>query len=83
MNKDSELFIKMKTMNKEELAEYLHISVMTGRVCSVLGIGSIFLALVFTNAFTIPVAIIIVYVASQIGAGVDELGDYIRSMINS
>ena len=82
MNEDSELFIKMKTMNTEELEEYLHISTVSSRVCAALGIGAILLALIFTNALTVPIAAIVVYITSQIACGVDELSRHIKHLIN-
>ena len=83
MNEDSELFQKMKTMSKEELADYMHVSIVSSRVCSAIGIGSILLALIFTNALTVPLAAIIVYITSQIACGVDELKAHISFLINS
>ena len=83
MNEESELLQKMKTMSKAELADYMHVSNVSSRICAVIGIGSMLLALIFTNVFTVAVAALVVYVAGQIACGVDELKAHISFLINS
>jgi hypothetical protein len=83
MNGDDDLLQKIKTMSKEELADFLYITTIAGRLFTILGVGMILLALVFTNVFTIPLAMIIVYIASQYACSVDEVKEHIEQLINS
>ena len=83
MSEENELMKKMRTMPKEELMEYMHISNVSGRVCNVAGVGMILIALIFTNVFTICLAAAVVYIAGQIACGVDDLKNHINLLMET
>ena len=83
MSEENELMRKMRTMPKEELMEYMHISNVSGRACNIVGIGMILMALIFTNVFTICLAAAVVYIAGQIACGVDDLKNHIDGLMKA
>jgi hypothetical protein len=81
--KTDDLINKMKTMTSTELGEYMHISKVTGNAVSVMGVGSILLALVYTNIFTVLIAGIVMFVGGQFACGVDEFAAHISALLNA
>jgi hypothetical protein len=64
---------KITTMTEDELNDYMHVSKVSSRVCTTVGVGSMLIALIYTSAFTVIAAGLVVYVVGQMACGVDDL----------
>lgn len=78
---NSELHKKIGAMNQEELWSYLNAAKGASRFVDLLGVGAIFLMIIFYSTLTLIIGTIAVYMMSQLGASMGRTIDFIEERI--
>ncbi len=83
MSDEGDLFDKIKIMSKDELIVEKGLVKIAGRICTSVGVASVFFALVFTNIYTIIFVSAVLYFVGQIAVIADELKVCINDLLET
>ncbi len=79
---NSELYAKLNTLSKEELASYETAAISTKKFIDISAVSTLLVILIFTNLFTIVFGGIVVYLMGHMSVNVSNTLAYIRSRLS-
>ena len=82
-NAKEELIEKLNTLSLDELIKYRSTAKMTNRIIDILGISTIFLMILITNAFVITIGGIVVFLMSYVSVGMNNITRIIQERLET
>lgn len=81
MTKD-DLYSQLKTMSREDLETYEGAALSTKKFIDIGAVSILFIILVFTNAFTILLGGLVVFIMSHLSVNITNTLNYIRALLS-
>ncbi len=80
---EESLFERFQTMPKDDLESFLLTTQITSKASAFIGIGSIFLTLIYTGLGTIIITAFVLYIFGQIAVASSLIGDFITNLLQT
>lgn len=78
---EQDLKTRLENMSKDELKEFLSIASISGKACTITGIGSIIIALLYPSLITGIITFIILYIFGNLAVGADNAQAFTKKLL--